>query len=122
MGNSLVFSISVDDSTDGQREKIFVVAGFLGDSQDWFEVERLWEKRVKEDGLSYFRATECFGLTGQFNELVRNTGLGRPEKKAVNHKVHRTSKWCCGRWVSDVPETDQHDAIVLGSSDAGCRC
>ena len=35
-----MYSISIDDSTDGLRKKIFVVAGFLGDSEDWFEVER----------------------------------------------------------------------------------
>ena len=50
------------------------MAGFLGGSEDWFEVERHWEKRVKDEGLAYFRATECFSLTGQFNELVKKHG------------------------------------------------
>ncbi len=76
-----VFSISIDDSTDGLRKKIFVVAGFLGDSQDWFEVERLWEKRVEDEGLLYFRATECFSLTGQFNELVKKYGPTQTREK-----------------------------------------
>jgi hypothetical protein len=49
-----MYSISIDDSTDGLKKKIFVVAGFLGDSEDWFEVERHWEKELKMRGSRIF--------------------------------------------------------------------
>ena len=81
-GEFFVWSISLDDSADGQRKKIFVVAGFLGDSEDWFEVERLWEKRIKSEGLSYFRATECYSLTGEFIKLVKQYGAPTARDKS----------------------------------------
>ena len=77
-----MFSISLDDSHDGQKKKIFVVGGFLGDSADWFEVERHWEKRVKDEELAYFRATECFSLRGEFQRLVTKYGAVQARKKS----------------------------------------
>lgn len=63
-----------DDSADEKRQKVFVVAGFVGDTRDWFEVERLWNTRLKRDGLDYFRASEHNSLTGQFLKLVTAYG------------------------------------------------
>lgn len=67
----------MDESTDKYLEKVFVVAGFLGDSETWFEAERHWEARVKIEGLDYFRATDCISLTGEFEKLVIKHGRDR---------------------------------------------
>jgi len=65
----------MDDSADGERKKVFVVAGFLGQSEVWFEAERHWKKRVEREGLDYFRATDCHNLRGEFLKLVTNYGI-----------------------------------------------
>ena len=54
-----------------------MVAGFLGDSKDWFEVERHWDRAVKEAVLEYFRTTECYNLSGEFLRLVIKHGRVR---------------------------------------------
>jgi hypothetical protein len=65
----------MDDSADEERKNIFVVAGFLGQTETWFEAERHWERRVKDVGLDYFRATECHSLRGEFQKLVNAHGM-----------------------------------------------
>ena len=62
----------MDDSADQKRERIFVVAGFLGQSEVWFETGRHWKARLEKEGLDYFRATECHSLTGEFEKLKKH--------------------------------------------------
>lgn len=59
----------MDDSADKHRQKVFVVAGFLGHSEDWFEAERHWEARIKRDGIDYFRMSDFVKLDGAFEKL-----------------------------------------------------
>jgi hypothetical protein len=66
-GSGHLLAFYMDESTDQKQEQVFVVAGFLGDSRVWFEVERHWNKRLDRDGLRYFRASE-------FNSLNSPTG------------------------------------------------
>jgi hypothetical protein len=64
----------MDDSADQKRQQVFVVAGFIGPSTEWFEVERHWNARLDRDSLDYFRATEFNSLTGEFGKLVERFG------------------------------------------------
>jgi len=57
-GKYCVFTFNMDDSADANRQKVVVVAGFVGDSSEWFDVERHWEERIHLEGLEYFRTTE----------------------------------------------------------------
>jgi len=71
-----------DDSADAKREILFVVAGLVADTSVWFEVERLWNKRLDRDGLEYFRASDCNSLTGEFYKLVKAHGPNRAREMA----------------------------------------
>jgi hypothetical protein len=83
-GAFFVLSFNMDDSADSKREKVFVVAGFLGNSVEWFEVERKWEARVKLDGLDYFHAKDFTGkLHGEAkSKLEEKYGKEEAGKKA----------------------------------------
>ena len=72
----------MDDSADQKHEKLFVVAGFLGTTEVWFEAERQWEARVKREGLDYFRTTECRSLRGEFCKLVAKHGVEKAREIA----------------------------------------
>jgi hypothetical protein len=74
----------MDDSADEKRQKVFVVAGFIGDTEEWFEVERHWNARLERDGLAYFRATEHNSLTGEFLKLVKAYGPHKAREIATN--------------------------------------
>jgi hypothetical protein len=73
----------MDDSADEKRQKVFVVAGFVADTREWFEVERLWNSRLERDGLRYFRASEHNSLTGEFRNLVTLHGPSKAREIAT---------------------------------------
>jgi hypothetical protein len=74
----------MDDSADQKRIKIFVVAGLLGHSEDWFETERHWKMRLAKSGIAYFRTSNFSSLSdGGFRELVLKHG-GETARKIAN--------------------------------------
>jgi hypothetical protein len=74
----------MDDSADAKRQTVFVVAGIIADSEVWFEVERHWTRRLTDEGLSYFRATEFNSLTGEFRKLVAKFGPAEARRIATS--------------------------------------
>jgi hypothetical protein len=82
-GRGHLLAFYADDSADEKRQRVFVVAGFMGDTREWFEVERRWNARLKRDGLNYFRASEHNSLTGEFRKLVTAHGAPKARKMAT---------------------------------------
>lgn len=83
-GKVCVLTFWMDDSADKKRERIFVVAGFMGRAEVVWEAERHWKARVESDGLDYFRTTDCNNLTGEFEKLVQAHGRDRAREIADN--------------------------------------
>ena len=66
----------MDDSADAGRKTVFSVAGFIGDSGDWFELGRQWKRVLDRESIDYFRTYECINLEGEFKrKLVDRHGL-----------------------------------------------
>src|ERR1700686_414541 len=59
----------VDDSADQTQEKAMVAGAFVGFYHQWNKLQRQWRKRLKQDGLKYFRATEYYNLRGEFSRF-----------------------------------------------------
>jgi hypothetical protein len=75
-GAFCVLGFYMDDSADTGREKVFSVAGFVGESSDWFDVERHWSRVLEREGIDYFRTYDCVNLEGEFRrKLVDKHGL-----------------------------------------------
>jgi hypothetical protein len=56
----------IDDSKDERQERLAVAGAFLGFHKNWSALRKKWKKRLKKDGLEYFRSTEYYSLRGQF--------------------------------------------------------
>lgn len=66
----------MDDSADHGRKTVFSVGGFVGESEKWFDLERHWDRALKNAGVDYFRSYECVNLQGEFQrKLVDVHGL-----------------------------------------------
>jgi hypothetical protein len=75
-GTFCVLGFYMDDSADEKRQVVFSVAGFLGESEQWFELERHWSRTLNREGIDYFRTYECVNLEGEFRrKLVDRYGL-----------------------------------------------
>lgn len=62
----MVIITYLDDSADQTQEKVVVYAGFMGDAPRWNALCQMWNKRLRADGIKYFRSTECRSLRGEF--------------------------------------------------------
>lgn len=62
----MIVRVYVDDSSDEQQEIAISAGAFLGKFGDWCKLKNSWLRRLKQDGLKYFRATEYYSLRGEF--------------------------------------------------------
>jgi hypothetical protein len=62
----MLYHCFLDDSKDETQSKILVSAGFLGTKDDWHHLRVRWKKRLKKDGLKYFKTSEYKMLSGEF--------------------------------------------------------
>jgi hypothetical protein len=77
-----VLAFHMDNSADKRRQKVFVVAGLLGHSDDWFETERHWQMRMERDDIEYFRTNNYERLDGPFQSLVDKHGVSKARQIA----------------------------------------
>src|SRR5579859_279264 len=77
----------LDESADGKREEVFCVSGLFGYPANWFELERLWEKRLGADGLDYFRAVDCENVRGPFEKFRADHKSLQSEERQRAEKV-----------------------------------
>src|SRR5437667_8497211 len=65
--------LSLDESSDRLRRKVFVVAGYLARQAAWTEIERQWTLRLEQEcdpePMRYFSTSECMYLTGEFRRF-----------------------------------------------------
>ena len=63
---SMIYQCFLDDSKDGNQSQMVISAGFYGTKDDWGKLRAAWARRLKEDGLEYFKTSEYKMLEGQF--------------------------------------------------------
>jgi Protein of unknown function (DUF3800) len=62
----MVYFSYLDDSKDQNQKKMLVSAGFFATKEEWGKLRVAWNKRLRDDGLEYFKTSEYKMLTGQF--------------------------------------------------------
>jgi hypothetical protein len=67
----MMLKVYVDDSADQRQEKAVVAGAFVGTFKQWSALKLQWQRRLKQDGLRYFRSTEYYSLRGEFT-IYRN--------------------------------------------------
>jgi len=86
----MVCKCYMDDSKDSKQEHMLVCAGWIGERNDWIEFVRLWNKRLREDGIDYFKTSDYKMLKGQFEKFRKlPEPQGREAAKAVRDDLLR---------------------------------
>lgn len=114
----------------GRQAPTVAVAGYLGTASQWYEFDRLWRKRLKQDKLAYFHMSsfmangDIFGKCATWSE-ERKLGLLKDLISIIANNVaygigmivHRADY---KQFLSDEP----HMPVVLGQPYAFCsfRC
>ena len=73
-----------DDSSDSENEKIICAGSFLGWPKEFYYAGLQWEKRLKREGIAYFRACECEGLFGEFAPSKLGLDLNQARSLALS--------------------------------------
>ncbi len=78
----MLYRAYIDDSADRDR-KLFVISGaIMGDESRWAPLYKPWRDRLAQDGLQYFKSSQCDTLNGQFHKF-RAVSDGRAKADKV---------------------------------------
>jgi hypothetical protein len=84
---AVIFQAFLDDSSDRDQSKVIVSASFIGTREQWTKLRKTWNSRLKEDGLAYFKSSECWHLTGEFAKFRSDSHYPRPAGRVAAEKV-----------------------------------
>src|SRR5579863_1078624 len=76
---AMLLRVYVDDSSDEKQEKVVVAGAFVGTAKQWSGLKLQWQRRLKKDGLRYFRSTEYYSLRGEFARYRDPVKYPKPE-------------------------------------------
>jgi hypothetical protein len=65
----VLYRTYIDDSSDEKQQIVMIAGALMGTHKQWRAVTQAWRKRLKQDGLRYFRSTEYFSLRGEFERF-----------------------------------------------------
>jgi hypothetical protein len=85
-----VFQVYLDESADAKKEKIFVIAGWMGTMQTWADFIPQWDDRIRHESIKSFHMADCEARRQEFsgwslkrkNDLVRDL-VGLIEKTEI---------------------------------------
>ncbi|MGD0325958.1 MAG: DUF3800 domain-containing protein [Terriglobia bacterium] len=74
----------MDESSDQEQKDVFCVAAVLANEKIYRPLEDEWVKRLDEDGIKYFRASDCKSVRGAFEHLRKKCGSFEAAKKVAD--------------------------------------
>jgi hypothetical protein len=84
----MIYHCFLDDSKDQKQQQMVISAGFYGTRNDWGSLRLAWTKRLREDGLKYFKTSEYKSLTGQFAKFrVDPPPTGRDKARKLRSEL-----------------------------------
>ena len=80
----MVYHSFLDDSKDQNQSKLFVSAGFFATKDDWGALRIAWDKRLREDGIQYWKTSQYNRLSDQFQIFRQyDPPLGREKARKL---------------------------------------
>lgn len=79
----------IDDSADRNRERVVISGAVLGKPDDWRYLTKYWSKRLKRDGIEYFKSSHCNHLRGPFFKFVSQEHYPPPKGREAADRIRR---------------------------------
>lgn len=67
-----MFTACFDAGGSQHDQRFLVMAGFISSASDWIEFDKVWRKRLAEDGLSYFHMVDFAASQEEFEHGWKN--------------------------------------------------
>jgi hypothetical protein len=79
----------IDDSSD-QRQKVLTVSASVASTyRQWTQLRLKWNKRLKKDGLKYFKSSEFFRLGGEFRVFADPIRFPKPKGREAANRLRK---------------------------------
>ena len=93
----MVFFSYLDDSKDRGAKRICVSGGLYGSREDWEGFRINWKKILDMHGLEYYKSSECFSVTGQFEKYREGAPRATPEARRRARAIRSEFLGCAGK-------------------------
>jgi hypothetical protein len=70
-----MFTAYLDESADADEGRVYSIGGYFGREREWVKFEPLWEKVLRDFGVSHFHATDWENLWGEFKGWEQETKI-----------------------------------------------
>jgi hypothetical protein len=75
-----MFTTAFDAAGTDHDQELLIVAGFISTADHWINFDRLWRKRLADDGLKYFHMVDFASFKKQFRNGWRDN---EPRRRAL---------------------------------------
>ncbi len=120
------------DASGDSKTTVLTVAGFIASEDDWREFSEQWGKRLKDDGIEFFRAVNLTNFSGPFRHWQDKPAQEREElRRALSSdlmdilKRHVYRKFGCtvvNDALEKMDETTRMNFRLCAYSIAGRTC
>jgi hypothetical protein len=77
----------LDDSYDKTQSQFFVCGSYYGVKEQWAPFRIAWNRRLVQDGLAYFKSSECRGLRGEFRRFQSESAYPKPKGREAADRI-----------------------------------
>jgi hypothetical protein len=91
----VILDCYMDESVDGDNEIAYCVAGVIGTKAQWDWLEEQWREVLDDNGIKYFKNSECSGLTGEFLRFRTSPIMPTPEDRSKAFAIRQTLLALC---------------------------
>lgn len=86
-----VLGCYMDESVDKDAKKVFCVGAAIGNDAKWKWLEHEWKGVLREEGISYFKASDCAAMSGEFRKFRKDdskaTLIEKRKGEAIRQKL-----------------------------------
>jgi hypothetical protein len=83
----MMYAAHIDDSADRDRQRVVISSVLIGKYDDWKYLAKFWNKRLKRDGIEYFKSTHCNHLRGQFSKFCSKENYPAPAGREAANRI-----------------------------------
>lgn len=118
------------DAGGDYRSPFLTVAGFASSTEDWDLFSSTWKKRLEEDGIEYFHATDLDSFHGPFRHWQDRTDRKELSRRLCNdlmnilkrHVYHKFSITIINKAFAELTPQVREEFALCAYSFAGRTC
>jgi len=89
-----LFTVYLDDSADKGQKSVMVAGGLLAAYKVWREFTKKWKTALRRDQIDYFKSSEYYSLSGQFERFRDDDLYPIPKERLTKPFKYLECRFC----------------------------